>query len=214
MQQRRRPVVLAVDDDPELCSVIRRALKPAGYEVESALDGAAGLARLKQGGVDLVLLDLGLPDMDGLAWCREVRAREQAGYLPIIMVTGLVTEAGRHAGFAAGADDYVTKPFRVEELRDRVGAWMRTHQYLSQVHAQQQEQVAQERAALVVAVETTHDLTQLLMLVLDLLGSWEEDVPPAEEAARLRSRCQDAALALAARINLLRDEAQRDHSPC
>jgi DNA-binding response OmpR family regulator len=213
MQQTRCPVVLAVDDDSEMLNVIRRALKAAGYQVDSALDGAAALARLEQGGVDLVLLDRGLPDMDGLAWCRKVRAREQAGYLPIIMVTGSFTEADRHAGFAAGADDYVTKPFRVEELRDRVGAWMRTHQYLGQVYAQQQEQVAQERAALTVAVETTHDLTRLLMLVLDLLESWEKEVPSVEEAGRLRGQFQDAAQALAARINLLRHRALRDDSP-
>jgi len=89
---------------------------------------------------------------------------------------------------------------------------MWTHQYLSQVHAQQQEQVAQERVALAVAVETTHDLTRLLMLMLDLLEAWEKDVPSAEEAARLRSQFQDAALALAARINLIRHEAQRNPS--
>ena len=209
MGQSRRPVVLVVEDDPAMFEVIRGALEPAGYEVASALDGAAGLARLEQGGVDLVLLDLGLPDMDGLAWCRAVRAREQAGYLPIIMLTGLVSQADRHAGFAAGADDYVAKPFQLEELHDRVGAWMRTRRYLGQVHAQQQEQVAQERVALAVAVETTHDLTRLLMLLLDLLESWEQRVPSAEEAARLRSQFQDAALALAARINLIRHEARR-----
>jgi DNA-binding response OmpR family regulator len=202
-------VVLAVDDDPEMFSIIQGVLKPAGYEVECALDGAAGLARLEQGGVDLVLLDLGLPDMDGLAWCRAVRAREQGDYLPIIMLTGLVSAADRHAGFAAGADDYVTKPFRLEELLDRVGAWMRTRRYLGQVHGQQQKQMAEERAALAVAVETTHDLTRLLMLLLDLLESWEQSAPSAEEAARLRSQFQDAALALAARINLIRREAQR-----
>src|SRR5262245_32990041 len=209
MEQNRRPVVLAVDDEAESVAMIRTALRPMNDAVESALGGAAGLARLEQGGVDLVLLDLGLPDMGGLAWCRAVRARAQAGYLPLIMLTGLVSEADRHAGFAAGADDYVAKPFHVQELRDRVGAWMRTQRYLGQVHAQQQEQVAEERAALAVAVETTHDLTRLLMLLLDLLAAWEQSVPSAEEAARLRSQFQDAALALAARINLIRHEAQR-----
>ena len=211
MGQSRRPVVLAVDDEAEMLAMIRNALQPMNYAVASALDGAAGLARLEQGGVDLVLLDLGLPDMDGLAWCRAVRAREQAGYLPIIMLTGLGSAADRHAGFAAGADDYVAKPFHVQELRDRVGAWMRTQRYLGQVHRQQQEQAAEERAALAVAVETTHDLTRLLMLLLDLLEAWEHSVPSAEEAARLRSQFQDAALALAARINLIRHESQ--HNP-
>jgi len=206
----RREVILVVDDDPDLRDVIRRALGQAGYVVEAAQDGAAGLARLKQGGVDLVLLDRVLPDMDGLTWCREVRAEEGESYLPIIMLTGLAGEADRHEGFAAGADDYISKPFSLEELRDRVGAWMRTRRFLARAQAQQ---LTQERAALATAMETSHDLTRLLMLVLDLLEAWESGAHSLEDAARLRSEFQDAATVLSAHVNLLRSRPLADQPP-
>jgi two-component system sensor histidine kinase KdpD len=86
--------------------------------------------------VDLVLLDVMLPDLDGLALCRQVRAREPEIYLPIIMLTALAGEKERQAGFAADADDYVTKPVDFNELRARVAVWLRTRQRLRAAHEQ------------------------------------------------------------------------------
>jgi DNA-binding response OmpR family regulator len=212
VQQLQSPVILVVDDDPAMQNTLQQALVSAGYQVETAPDGATALARLERGGIDLVLLDRVLPDMDGLNLCAAVRAREAEDYLPIVMVTGLIAETDRHAGFAAGADDYIAKPFTLQELRDRVGAWTRTRGYLAHVRAQQREQVAQERAALAIAVETSHDLTRLLMLVLDLLQGWEGEAPSPEEASRLHDEFRDAATVLAARINLLRRSALRESS--
>jgi CheY-like chemotaxis protein len=74
-----------------------------------------------------VLLDVMLPDVDGLELCRQVRASEADEHLPIIMLTALGSDLQRHAGFAVGADDYVTKPFQLAELLDRVRVWTRTH---------------------------------------------------------------------------------------
>src|SRR4051812_27573066 len=73
-----------------------------------------------------------LPDGNGLELCRRVRAQEFGVYLPIILLTALSSEAGRHAGFAAGVDDYVTKPFEAADLLDRVDVWVRTRKRLEQ----------------------------------------------------------------------------------
>ena len=118
--QLERPTVLLVEDDPIICEVVRELLDLQGYTVEWATDGAAGLERLAAGDVDLVLLDLMLPDVDGLELCRLVRATEDDIHLPVIMLTAAAGEGRRHAGFEAGADDYLTKPFEAAELIDRV----------------------------------------------------------------------------------------------
>jgi DNA-binding response OmpR family regulator len=118
-----RPLVLVVDDEPSMRVMLERLLERADCEVACAADGADGLTRLAAGGVDLVLLDLMLPQIDGLEFCRRARQQEQVRHIPIIMVTGSVNAADRAAGFAAGADDYLLKPFRTQALVDRVRTW-------------------------------------------------------------------------------------------
>jgi signal transduction histidine kinase len=139
---RQRPVILLVEDDPDLCKLLERALGRAGYRVEAALDGAAGWTHVAVGGIDLVLLDLGLPQVDGLELCRRARAHEGDLYVPIIVLTG--RGAQQHAAFAAGADDYLLKPFGVADLLDRVRVWLGTRQRLQATH----EQLAREQARL------------------------------------------------------------------
>jgi DNA-binding response OmpR family regulator len=119
-----RPLVLVVEDDRATRELLQERLGCAGYGVELAADGATALAYVEAGGLDLVLLDVNLPDLDGLEVCRRVRARQCEVYLPIIMVTGLSGEEHRNAGFTAGVDDYVTKPFRSADLLDRVQFWV------------------------------------------------------------------------------------------
>jgi DNA-binding response OmpR family regulator len=116
-------LVLVVEDDPAMRDMLQRLLERAGFVVECAANGETGLARLEAGDVDLVLLDLMLPELDGLEFCRQVRERQHDRHVPIIMVTGSVNAADRRAGFAVGADDYVLKPFRTQALVDRVRAW-------------------------------------------------------------------------------------------
>src|SRR5262245_39875416 len=122
--------ILVVEDEPQVTGVLQALLAGGGHLVEIATSACAALARVQTGGIDLVLLDLMLPDLDGLQLCRLLRAHEGEVYLPIIMLTGLSDDTQRHAGFAAGADDYVTKPFRHEELLDRVQVWVRARQRL------------------------------------------------------------------------------------
>src|SRR5919202_4054799 len=122
--QARRPLILIVEDDRDLCALLQRVLRQAGYRVKTAADGAVGLARIARGGLDLVLLDLRLPKLDGWELCRQVRARRDSVCLPIIILTGATDEAERRAGFAAGANDYLTKPIHRAELLDRVQVWL------------------------------------------------------------------------------------------
>jgi two-component system response regulator ArlR len=122
-----RPVVLVVEDDRPLRSLLQELLEEE-YSVEISATAQAGLTRLEAGGVDLLLLDLRLSDLDGQELCRRVRAREAKAWaephLPIVVLTAAADEAVREACFAAGADDYLPKPFDIDDLLGRIRLWM------------------------------------------------------------------------------------------
>lgn len=104
--------VLLVEDDPAISEPLARALGREGYDVRAHATGAEALADVR--GVDLVVLDLGLPDMDGLDVAREIRS--SGNRVPILILTARTDEVDMVVGLDAGADDYVTKPFRLAEL--------------------------------------------------------------------------------------------------
>jgi DNA-binding response OmpR family regulator len=115
--------VLLAEDDASISEPLARALRREGYEVEVREDGPTALDAGLQGGVDLVVLDLGLPGMDGLEVARRLRAEGHA--VPILVLTARADEVDTVVGLDAGADDYVTKPFRLAELLARVRALLR-----------------------------------------------------------------------------------------
>jgi DNA-binding response OmpR family regulator len=117
--------VLVVDDEPEIGRLGRDYLERAGFEVVIATSGAAALREFSRRRPDLVVLDLTLPEMDGLDVARAIR---RAGDVPVIMLTARTDETDRVAGLELGADDYVTKPFSARELVARVRAVMRRAQ--------------------------------------------------------------------------------------
>jgi DNA-binding response OmpR family regulator len=114
--------VLIVDDDPKVCETVDRYLAHAGYVTAAALDGARALELARTFAPDLIVLDLMLPHIDGLEVCRSLR---RVSAVPIIMVTARSTEQDKLNGLAAGADDYLTKPFSPRELVARVEAVLR-----------------------------------------------------------------------------------------
>ena len=114
--------VLVVDDEPEILRLVRDHLERAGFDVVTASDGTAALAAARRRRPDLVVLDLGLPGIDGLDVARALR---RDGEVPIIMVTARTDEIDRVAGLELGADDYVSKPFSPRELVARVRAVLR-----------------------------------------------------------------------------------------
>jgi DNA-binding response OmpR family regulator len=115
--------ILVVEDEPGIALGLEDDLKLEGYDVEVVGDGAAASHRAREGGFDLILLDVMLPGKDGFDVCREIR---RAGMrVPILMLTAKTQEAEKVMGLELGADDYVTKPFGTRELRARIKALLR-----------------------------------------------------------------------------------------
>ena len=117
--------ILVVEDEPDIQELIRFHLDQAGFQVETASDGSAGLHLLRRRRPNLLVLDLMLPDRSGTDICKEIRGDPDLKDLPIIMVTARSDEVDRLLGFELGADDYVAKPFSPRELTLRVRAVLR-----------------------------------------------------------------------------------------
>jgi two-component system, OmpR family, response regulator MprA len=115
--------LLVVDDDRRLRDVLRRALTLCGYEVRLAETGAEALAEVSGGVPDAVVLDIGLPDIDGLEVCRLLR--RERNRVPVLMLTARDAVSDRIDGLDAGADDYLVKPFDIDELQARLRALLR-----------------------------------------------------------------------------------------
>jgi two-component system response regulator MprA len=115
--------LLVVDDDRALRDVLRRALTLAGHDVRLAESGAGALAEVAAAAPDAVVLDVGLPDIDGLEVCRLLR--REGNRVPVLMLTARAAVSDRIDGLDAGADDYLVKPFDVDELKARLRALLR-----------------------------------------------------------------------------------------
>ncbi|WKT81657.1 response regulator transcription factor [Thermosynechococcus sp. PP45] len=120
-----KPRILIIDDDPAIADVLAINLQMAGYEVTKSLDGMQGQALAVQLSPDLILLDLMLPQVDGFTICQRLRRDPRTQDIPILMLTALSQTHNKVEGFNAGADDYLTKPFELEEMLARVRALLR-----------------------------------------------------------------------------------------
>ena len=114
--------ILVVDDEKTLVKGMKFNLENEGYEVEGAYDGAAALELAREGRFDLLILDVMMPEMDGIEACMKIR---EFSNVPIIMLTAKSEDADKLMGFESGADDYLTKPFNILELKARVRALLR-----------------------------------------------------------------------------------------
>jgi two-component system response regulator MprA len=117
------PKILVVEDEEQIASFLRRGLTYEGYEVDVAADGPSALSKARETRMDLIVLDLMLPGMDGLEVCRRLRTANSA--LPILILTARDSVSDRVQGLDAGADDYMVKPFALAELLARVRALLR-----------------------------------------------------------------------------------------
>jgi len=120
-----KPVVLVVEDEAALATVLRYNLERQGFRVEEATDGQEALTRIAESAPDIVLLDWMLPVMSGIEVCRQIRRRPATRDLPVIMVTARTEDQDAVRGLNTGADDYITKPFSMDALLARMRALLR-----------------------------------------------------------------------------------------
>jgi DNA-binding response OmpR family regulator len=162
------PKILVVDDEPAVTDLLAYNLRKSGYEPLVAADGREALRLARQARPDLILLDLMLPELDGLDVCRELR---KTSAVPIIMITARGEEIDRVVGLELGADDYVSKPFSVRELLARIKAVLRRAAQTTQEHP---ETGLQGKAGLVLDMDSRYASVQgfpleLTRLEFDLL---------------------------------------------
>lgn len=117
--------VLIVDDEEHIRELIKFNLKKEGYDIEVAINGVEALNIIREIKFDLILLDLMLPEIDGLEVCKEIRRNEETSDIPVMMITAKGEEFDKVLGLELGADDYITKPFSIRELMARVKALLR-----------------------------------------------------------------------------------------
>ena len=117
--------VLIVDDEEHIRELIKFNLKKEGYDTEVAVNGTEALKIIREIKFDLILLDLMLPEIDGLEVCKEIRRNEETSDIPVMMITAKGEEFDKVLGLELGADDYITKPFSIRELMARVKALLR-----------------------------------------------------------------------------------------
>jgi DNA-binding response OmpR family regulator len=175
--------VLMIDDDTRLSAMVRDYLGASGLQVQTAADAASGLRCLDEAGASLLILDLMLPDVDGLEVCRRIRARgDAAAALPILMLTAKGDPLDRVIGLELGADDYLPKPFEPRELLARARALLRRGGPQAAAEELRIGRLTIDRGARVVRVDgetralTSHQFDLLLRL--------------AESAGRVLSREQ------------------------
>jgi len=115
-----KPRILCVDDEPSILKIFEGLFAPNDYEIIKAQNGQEALEKLNEERVDLVLMDIMMPKLDGLEACRRIKGNERTRDLPVVMVTALSEKADLIKGIEAGAEDFISKPFDAREILERV----------------------------------------------------------------------------------------------
>ena len=179
--------VLAVDDQPANLRLLDAVLSPRGYRVVPAASGQEALALLEDLDVDLVLLDVVMPELDGHEVCRRIRARERTAFLPVVMITASGDQQ-RLAALESGADDFITKPFDQAELLARVASLARLKRYHDTIEQQAAElgtwntELERRVAAGIAELERTSRLRHFLSPQLADVVVGDQEMWPATAA--------------------------------
>ncbi|GAB4207374.1 MAG: response regulator [Roseiflexaceae bacterium] len=147
--------ILVVDDEPAIVDMLSRFLKREGYEVVTARNGREALERVRESQPDLILLDVIMPELDGISVCQRLKDDEQTALIPITMLTGQDDYEHRRRGIEAGADDFLAKPFEQSILRARIKAQLRLKRLIDQL-----EHTESVIFALALAVEAKDSYTE------------------------------------------------------
>lgn len=121
-----KPRILCVDDDASILKTFEILLVPNGYEVVKAQNGQEALEKLKEERIDLVLMDVKMPKLDGVETCRRIKTDERTMNIPVVLITTLSAKGDRIKGIEAGAEDFISKPFDVAEVLARVKMLLKT----------------------------------------------------------------------------------------
>ena len=121
-----KPRILCVDDEPAILETYEILLVPNGYEVIKGQNGQEALEKLKEERIDLVLMDVKMPKLDGLEACRRIKENERTRNIPVVLITALSAKGDRIKGIEAGAEDFLSKPFDAAEVLARVKMLLKT----------------------------------------------------------------------------------------
>jgi DNA-binding response OmpR family regulator len=145
-------VILCADDEEANLDLLRAILVPHGYEVVAVTNGKDALLKIKSRTIDLILLDVNMPEMDGLEVCRLIKEDQNLRDIPIIMITGLASHEDRVRGIEAGVEDYFSKPFHRKELLARIKILLK----MKKLNDERKQAECQREAALA-ALQKSHD---------------------------------------------------------
>lgn len=166
--------ILIIEDDPSYVSMMELILQMEGFSVRIATDGASGLALLHEKRPDLILCDIMMPEMDGHSLLEKLKGENTLVDVPFIFVTALAERADFRRGMAAGADDYLTKPFTAEELLSAVTGRIHRHEM---IHLQQQKAIFQNEQT----IFRTKNITRQERVVLQMVGRGNTSADIAEQ---------------------------------
>ena len=162
MHSARSAVVMIIDDTPENLKLLDRMLRDEGYRIKTFLQGEAALGAAEESPPDIILLDIKMPRMDGFEVCRRLKASVKLCHIPVLVISALLDRESKERAFAAGAVDYVTNPFQIEEIRARVKTHLRLRQmqielekhshHLEDLVRQKAEEIANSRLATILAI--------------------------------------------------------------
>ncbi len=190
------PTILCADDEPHNLILLEAMLAPRGYEVETAENGREALSKLRTGKIDICLLDVMMPNMDGFEVCRQIKSEEAHRRIPVIMITSLTDRENRIRGIEAGAEDFISKPFDSSEVLARIKMLLHVKELNDRLNLMALEEVIAHRRYEKILLEknselenfahtVSHDLKSPLLTIQAFAGIIVKDLE-AGNLARVR----------------------------